>query len=272
MNTSFGMITKNSGDRVPFDINKLKQSLRMSGASEQLITEICSEIQLIFYDRIPTKEIYKKAFHLLKKNAIMELGPTGYPFEKFVSGLLKYEGYKTQVGVLVKGLCVTHEIDVIAEKDNQHFMIECKFHAEPGRVCNVKIPLYIQSRFKDVESQWEKIPGHQIKFHQGWVVNNTRFSADAIAYGECAGLHLVSWNHPEQGSLKERIDRSGLHPITCLTTLKKNEKKLYLDTGNVLCTELCHQPSLLYDILVPEERHKEILNEAHELCGMKHAK
>ena len=60
-----------------------------------------------------------------------------------------------------------HEVDVIAEKDNQHFMIECKFHNDSSRNCNVKIPLYTQSRFLDILKRWEKMPGHTAKFHQG---------------------------------------------------------------------------------------------------------
>ena len=101
-----------------------------------------------------------------------------------------------------------------------------------GRKCNVKIPLYIHSRFLDVEKAWQQRPGHDHKYHQGWVVTNTRFTDDAVQYGTCAGLNLVSWNFPKEGSLKERIDRSGLHPITCLSVLTKKEKQLLLDRGH----------------------------------------
>ncbi len=68
----------------------------------------------------------------------MELGDTGYPFEKFVAALLRSEGYETKVGVIVQGHCVTHEVDVVAENDRHHYMCECKFHNSQGRFCNVK--------------------------------------------------------------------------------------------------------------------------------------
>src|SRR5690606_6702976 len=149
---------------------------------------------------------------------------SGYPFEKYVGEILKHEGYKTRVGQIVQGHCVQHEVDVIASKDDQHFMVECKFHSDQVRKCDVKIPLYIHSRFLDVEKAWEQRPGHGHKFHQGWVMTNPRFTTDATQYGTCAGLNLVSWDFPKKGSLRERIDGSGLHPITCLTTLTKKEK------------------------------------------------
>tara|TARA_R110002072_G_scaffold166080_1_gene319298 strand:+ start:5558 stop:6376 length:819 start_codon:yes stop_codon:yes gene_type:complete len=271
-----------SGEKAEFDKSKLKHSLERSGASDLVIQKVINEVTLSLYDGITTKEIYKKAFDLLRKTsqpstaaryklkkAIMELGPTGFPFEKFVGKILSYEGFKTQVGVIVKGHCVNHEIDVIAQKNNQHFMIECKFHSDAGRYCNVKIPLYIQSRFKDVEAQWAKQSGHDNKFHQGWVVTNTRFSGDAIQYGRCVDLYLLSWDHPIKDSLKERIDRSGLHPITCLTTLTKNEKQQLLDKGIVLCTDLISHPKLINSLEISKRRQKNILHETHELCNKK---
>ena len=145
-------------------------------------------------------------------------------------------------------------------------MIECKYHSDQGRTCNVKIPLYIQSRFLDVEKQWQKQPGHQMKFHQGWVYTNTRLTTDAIQYGTCMGLGLVSWDYPRENGLKDRIDQSGLHPLTALTTLTRAEKTKLLDEGIVLCKELHESPKLLEKIGVPKSRHKNILIDSSELC------
>ncbi|MEX2589052.1 MAG: restriction endonuclease, partial [Chitinophagales bacterium] len=210
----------------------------------------------------PTAARYK-----LKK-AIMELGPSGYPFERFVGEILRKQGYETEVGVIVKGYCVEHEVDVLAKKDDQQFMIECKFHNTQGRNCDVKIPLYIQSRFKDIEKEWLKQEAHRGKFHQGWLVNNTRFTDDALQYGNCAGLKLIGWDYPKQGSLKDMINISGLHPITCLTTLNKHEKNKLLEKDLVLSAELHLKPELLNEIGISEKRHRKILEEARELCGV----
>lgn len=271
-------IRKYSGELEEFDIKKLIKSLRRSKADETLVQEIANEIRDRVSHGMTTKEIYRSAFRMLKskarvsasryklKKALMELGPSGYPFEKFVGAILSQEGFDTKVGVIVQGNCVQHEVDVIAEKDNKHYMIECKYHSDQGRFCNVKIPLYIHSRFLDVEKQWEKQQGHKTKFHQGGVYTNTRFTTDAIQYGTCVGLMLTSWDYPKGNGLKERIDRSGLHPLTSLTTLTKAEKSKLLDKGIVLCKDISENPSFLGQIGIAKQRQKKILEDSEELC------
>ncbi|HEA21629.1 MAG TPA: ATPase, partial [Pricia antarctica] len=253
-------IVKYSGDVVPFDVDKLINSLRRAQASEELIQQIVEQVEDQIYDGITTKKIYQMAFKILKgksrvsaskyklKKALMELGPSGFPFEKLVGKLLEYEGFATKVGVIVQGNCVQHEIDVIAKKDDTHHMIECKYHSDQGRFCNVKIPLYIHSRFLDVEKQWERQKGHEDKLHRGGVYTNTRFTTDAVQYGKCVGLLLTSWDYPMGNGLKDRIDKLGLHPLTALTTLTKAEKTKLLDTGIVLCKELHEKPVILKQI------------------------
>lgn len=272
------LITKASGEKAYFDEDKLRHSLSKAGAEDFQIAEIISELVKELYDGISTKRIYHLAFDRLKnrskhlaaryhlKQAIMELGPSGYPFEKFVGEILKYQGYSVDVGVIVKGKCVNHEVDVIALADHHHFMIECKYHNQRGIVCDVKIPLYINSRFKDVEAEWVKLPGHDKRSHQGWVVTNTKFSTDAIQYGNCAGLKLLGWDYPIKGSLKDLIDDLGLYPITCLTTLSKAEKQKLLDNKIVLCLELCENPKLLYDLGMNDLKVKRIIEEGQMLC------
>lgn len=271
-------ITKASGVKVPFSLDKLHQSLRKSGAKETLINEVLNEIKNVIYEGIPTKKIYKLAYKMLRKascpsaakyklkNAIMELGPSGFPFEKYIAAILNHQGYSIKVGQFIQGHCVTHEIDVVAEKEDRLFMIECKFHNSTGYVCDVKIPLYIQSRFKDVEQESKKIPGNGTKFHQGWVVTNTKFSTDAIQYGLCSGLHLLGWDFPANESLREMIDNSKLYPITCLTTLTHNEKEILLNKKIVLCLELINHAELLDVLQLPLERRINVRNELRELC------
>lgn len=272
------LITKASGELRPFSGEKLMQSLLRSGADRQLAEQVAAEVTARLYKGISTKKIYRWAFNMLKerskhlaakyklKRGIMELGPSGYPFEKFIGEILRYQGYRVSLGQIVKGHCVSHEIDVIAEKEAQHFMVECKYRNLPGTVCDVKIPLYIQARFKDVEAAWLKLPGHGTKFHQGWVVTNTRFTGDAIQYGTCAGLRLIGWDYPNGGSLRSQIDDLGLYPVTCLTTLSRTEKQQLLDKRIVLCKEICDDEALLLAAGVKTTRVAAVLKEASDLC------
>jgi Holliday junction resolvase len=271
-------IIKASGERAAFDAEKLRHSLERAGAGDDAIARILAETDDVLYSGITTKEIYKRAYSLLRKTsaplaakyklkkAIQELGPSGYPFEKYVAEVLKYQGYQVKVGQIVQGHCVQHEVDVIAEKADRHFMIECKFHSDDGRKCDVKIPLYIHSRFLDVEKAWKKQPGHSTKFHQGWVVTNTRFTTDAIRYGTCAGMYLMGWDFPKKGNLKERIEIAGLHPLTCLATLAKREKQQLLDRKIVLCKEICNDEKLLEAAGVSPRRIGKVMKEARQLC------
>ncbi|MBN8670005.1 MAG: restriction endonuclease [Chitinophagales bacterium] len=271
-------VTKASGNKATFSVDQLRHSLLRSGADNQRVESIIDKIIRESYEGIPTKLIYRKAYSLLKglpnaeasryklKNAILELGPTGFPFEQFIGRLLKHMGYEVKVGQVVKGHCVTHEVDVIAQKDQEHFMIECKFHNQKGFNCDVKIPLYISARFWDIEKNWKKLNGHENKIHQAWLVTNTRFSDDAISYGLCSGLKLIGWDFPKGNSLKDLIDRNGLHPITSLSTLTKFEKQTLLDNDIVLCSELKNAMSLLSKIVSSEERVKKIDTECHHLC------
>lgn len=271
-------VTKASGKRMIFLPGKLKHSLKRSGADEATGKQIVDDILMDAYDGISTQEIYKRAFRLLKhnsrqqaaryklKHAIMELGPTGFPFEIFIGKIFEQLQYKVKTGQIFKGECVKHEVDVIAAKDNRLVFAECKFHNRPGIKCDVKIPLYVHSRFRDIENYYQKQPDTNDKIHEGWVVTNTHFTEDAIQYGGCAGLELLGWDYPQGNGLKDMIDRMSLHPITCLTTLRNTEKQFLLDKKIVLSNQLLQDSHLLKNLRIDDSRMKQILMEIEGLC------
>ncbi|WP_242084635.1 restriction endonuclease [Aestuariivivens sediminis] len=278
METSSINITKSSGERVKFSLAKLKASLKRTGADEHTVDQIIDKVKDELYPDISTKEIYNRAFALLKKKkrvlaskyklkkAIYELGPTGFPFERFIGAILKYSGYTVEIDTVLNGQCVTHEIDVLAHKNGETTVIECKFHSEEGLKCNVKIPLYIHSRYTDVKAYWNSNPKNNSKLTKGWVVTNTRFTEDAIQYGQCANLYLLSWDYPKNDGLKDRIDRLGLYPITVSTLLSRREKQFLLSRDIVLCRELIGDVFYLDHLGISELRKQNILNEIQMLC------
>lgn len=271
-------IVKASGDKVLFSEEKLRASLKRSGADSKLISQILTLVKDELYDGITTKELYNRAYSFLRrkkpvyaskyklKKAIYELGPTGFPFERFLSSVLKYSGYKTEVGKTVAGKCVSHEIDVVAEKNGSIIIIECKFHGEQGRNCNVKIPLYIYSRYQDIKSAGDNSISNIREPDECWVVTNTRFTKDAIVYGNCTGLYLLSWDYPKGNSIKDRIDRLGLYPITVSTLLTKREKQFLLSRDVVLCRQLLKDSFYLDHLGVSDTRKTKILKEVGSLC------
>jgi hypothetical protein len=273
------LIQKASGEMQPFSQDKLEGSLRKAGASDVIIDSIIHEIVNWIEEGVTTKKIYTKAYNLLRqkqrsvaaryslKKAIMDLGPTGYPFEHFVGQLIKQQGFDVLVGQIIQGQCVEHEVDVVATSGNRQYLVECKFYNSQAKNANVKVPLYIHSRVNDIIRKRQTIPKfNNMSFH-GWIVTNTRFTTDAIDYGKCAGLHMVSWDYPKGHSLKEMIEAKGIFPITALTTLNKQQKQKLLDNGIVLCQQICKEPQLLDSIGLKKNESEKVLLEAKDLSG-----
>lgn len=61
-------IIKSSGKKARFSLDKLSNSLRRSGADHNLVEQIVNQVMDELYDGISTKEIYNRAYALLKKN------------------------------------------------------------------------------------------------------------------------------------------------------------------------------------------------------------
>jgi hypothetical protein len=272
-------IIKASGEKVKFSMDKVENSLGRAGASKEVIDKILSKLQNELYDGITTKEVYNRAFTLLKKKhrlvaskyklkkAIYELGPTGFPFERFVAAVLDNSGYGVEINRILKGKCVSHEVDILAKYGDDIILIECKFHSDQGRHCDVKIPLYIHSRYQDIYNAPIKNKPKDIQINKGWLVTNTRFTSDALKYGLCIDLYLLSWDFPIGNGLKDRIDESGLYPITVSTLLTKREKNFLLSRDVVLCKELIHDNFYLDHLGITEVRKAKILNEMEMLCA-----
>ena len=271
-------IKKASGEKVAFEPQKLLNSLTKAGAVPEVAEVILKQIESELRPGMSTARIYQRAFNLLRKSsrplaakyklkrAVMELGPSGYPFEQYVGALLERQGYKVKVGVTVMGKCVSHEVDVLAEKDNHRLAIECKFGAKAGKRLDVKVPLYIRSRVNDLIDAWREEPGGKDLIYEGWIVTNGMFSGDAQEYGTCSGMTLVSWDFPQHSNLKIRIERSGLYPVTTLVTLTKAEKKILLDKGIILIKSLLDHPHLLESLNVSPTRRKRAQEEIEALC------
>ncbi len=272
-------VKKNYGGYDLFDVEKLKSALNRSGANHTEINAIIEQLLPRLYDGITTKKIYQIAYGLLRKcshrvagryrlkKAIMELGPTGYPFEKFVGKLFEADGYKAVTGVQLQGKCVGHEVDVVAEKGDKKYMVECKFHSDTRKKSDVKVALYIQSRFLDVSARWKEEDNNPKLIYKGMVVTNTRFSEDAMQFGKCAGLKVVSWDYPQGNSLKDWIDRSGYHPVTSLNSLRRKEKQILLEDGIVLCRQLAKDFTQLNKLNLSNTRIRKIKQETADLIS-----
>ncbi|MBI3573524.1 restriction endonuclease [Candidatus Kaiserbacteria bacterium] len=271
------IVIKGDGEREEFQIDKLVRSLTHSGADTALSGRIAGEIARGVTDGMTTTEIYQKAFRMLHKEesvvaarysmrrAILDLGPTGFPFEDFIGELFRARGYTTSTRVVVKGRCAEHEVDVVMRKGNRTIGAELKFHNTPGFKTDIKTALYVRARYWDIE--WGAEDRHEkAGIDEGWLITNTKFTTNAMDYAECAGIALLGWNYPKSAGLSEMIKQTGIYPITVLTTLSKTDKARLLAAGVTLCHTIMQRPDSLAVLGLPPAKVRSVVAESTGVC------
>jgi len=269
-------VVKIDGSTEAFNAQKLKNSLLRSGATQEEVSSILTEIESILYDGIRTQEIYRHAFELLRnsesivaaryslRRALFNLGPTGFPFEDFLARLFAFEGYKTKTRVIIQGNCAEHELDVAAYKDDHSFVAEAKFHAHPGIKSDLQVALYSFARLHDLRNA--KICSEDIcGVKELLIVTNTKFTTAAEKYAHCNGLKLLSWDQPKENNLHDKIQKAGMYPITVLQSLSQSQKRALIDRGVIVCKDLIEKPHLLRHAHISPKRIDIVLKEADAL-------
>jgi ubiquinone biosynthesis protein COQ9 len=241
------------------------------------VEDILHKISKEILDGISTKKIYKRAFALLKKeanshaarynlrSALQLLGPAGFFFEKYIARLFESEGYQTVTNLILPGKCVSHEIDVLIKKDDELSMIECKFHSARENKSDVKVSLYVFSRFNDLKERKRIVFAKNEIISKCWIVTNNRFTSDAVDFAKCSGMNLLSWDYPKNNNLKTKNDIDCLYPVTCLTTLSLAEKNKLLILDIILAKELINNSDKLEKVGLSANRIKNVLKEVAEL-------
>lgn len=270
-------ILKADGTYESFKPDKLRRSLRKAGATREEIHNIVSEIESILYDGMKTQEIYRHAFTLLRsselpaaaryslRRALFNLGPTGFPFEDFLSRLFQAEGYSTRTRVTLKGKCAIHELDIAAYTPEHSFLVEAKFHTHPGIKSDLQVALYSYARYMDLVGS-RSCPGDTCGVSELWLVTNTKFTSTAEKYAECCGLKLLGWDYPKKGNLHDRIREAHLYPITVLQSLNSAQKQGLIKRNVIVCRDLLAKPHLLRHIHISTKKTEEVLSEARQLC------
>jgi len=272
-------IVKASGEQEPFNESKLVKSLSTSGMSVDVASQTLDYLKRHIKTGVTTHDIHdhitsylienranREYFNYGLKRAVMELGPSGHPFEKLVADVLSLYGYKTEVGVIVLGKCVTHEIDIVALKENKQFFIECKFHNSPGVKTDIQVALYTYARFQDVKSAMVQNHGTEISYYP-WLITNTKVTSEVLDYSRCMEFDVTSWLLPKGHGLHELIIESGLHPITMLYEIPRNKIQTLIDRGIVTCARLKRaiEDNSISDILSEIESQK-IMSTIISIC------
>ncbi|MFH1473017.1 MAG: ATP cone domain-containing protein [bacterium] len=270
-------IVKANGSREAFEPEKLRASLLNSGANNEVAEKVVTHLSSELRDDMTTSEIYKHAFSVLNnmsrpvarsyslRRAVMDLGPSGFPFEDFVAEILKAKGFTCLTRQTLLGGCVPHEVDVVAYNEKKLLIVEAKFHNELGTKSDLKVALYVKARFDDLRDNVYDYGRDDRKITDAWLVTNTKFSSTAIHYGLCRDLIMIGWNYPEKGNLQDMIEEEVLHPITCLSSLSSSDKKTLIEASVVLCSTIKKNPEILNQILGKKFELEPVINEINEL-------
>ncbi len=147
-------------------------------------------------------------------------------------------GHDVETNVFLKGKCVRHEVDVFAINRKEVSLIECKYHNTSGKVTDVKVAMYIHSRFQDLKHSIKlRYPGKTVR---KILVTNTRCTSDAIQYAECMGLNIISWSYPENRSLQRLIEDKKLYPVTIISGVRSGLVETLFDHNIILLKDLAN--------------------------------
>ena len=270
-------ITKADGTQEFFKVEKLRRSLRRAGAQPGEINDILDKVDGTLFDGIKTQEIYRNAFALLRENqptsaaryslrrALFNLGPTGFPFEKFLGRLFEKDGYSTRTGIIIQGKCASHEIDVAAYKSDHSFVGEAKFHARPGVKSDLQVAMYSYARLMDLKEA--RICSDDVcGVKEFWLITNTKFTSTAREYGTCVGLKMLSWDYPKNNNLHDRIQRAGVYPVTVLQSLSTSQKETLIARDIILCVDLLQNEHILRHLHLSKRKREALMNEVAQIC------
>ncbi len=268
-------VIKRDGEQVVFDDMRVIRSMERSGVPKELFDRVLEHIKerVQTDNTITTDEIFyhireflvhkdrKSALRFNLRQGIFELGPTGFPFEQYLARIFESQGYKTQVDLIMQGECVSHEIDVLLEKNGKREIIEAKFHNQSFGKTDVQVLLYTYARFLDIKER--------NKIEAVWVATNTKLTVDAITYAECKGIKTLAWNYPDNESLQDFVERPKMYPVTIMTDLTTEEKRRLIDNDIVLASDLIKIPEdeFVTKYMIDKQRVAEIKKSASLICG-----
>jgi len=251
-------VTKFNKEIESYFEKKAINSARRAGASRDLAIKAVKKLEKELYEGIETSEISEKLKKILReenqkvslkfnlKKAIRLLGPTGFPFEKYVAEIFENQGFKTKTNLFLRGKCCSHEIDFVAKKDNLLYIGECKYRNLHFGKVHTKDALANYARFLDVKKEENQ---------KSLLVTNNKFTSKAIRYSKCVGVELLGWKYPAKRGLEKLIEDQKLYPITILPSLKKSQLDFFIKNKIMMAKYLLEGRSLrVPEVLIKEAK------------------
>ncbi|MFB6212515.1 MAG: hypothetical protein ABEI53_01700 [Candidatus Magasanikbacteria bacterium] len=272
-------VTKASGEKEEYSQEKFCNSLKRAGVPSPVVDKTCKIMEEKIDSGIETNKLFKQAREVLMeenpilagkyslKQAIMKLGPAGYHFEKYFAAILEEYSYQTQTNQNMQGKCITHETDILAEKNDNHFIIEAKYHNERGIKSDTQTALYTHERFRDIKEHHIKNKEEGFN-HKSWLVTNTKLTSMALDYARCRNIKVTGWNCAINGkSLEKIIEKRSLYPVTLLPAVNKFARRAFAKKDIFFAKDLIYfsKEDLHKKFGIYKDVAKKIHNQAKEI-------
>ncbi|MBU0619431.1 hypothetical protein KKD62_04325 [Patescibacteria group bacterium] len=245
------------GKEEQFSFKKVYHSARRAGVDHKLAKQIAEKIEAESYPGIETRKIFHRIKSILDQQApatsmrfslkkgMRKLGPTGFPFEKYVKRVLENHGFKIKINQLVPGQCLSaYEIDFVGEdKTRAVFVGECKYRVAAGDRVDLEKALANYARFLDIGNGSFLRQNYQVgQKLKSLLVTNAKFTSQAIKYSRCMGVELLGWRYPQNQGLEYLIESKQLYPITILPSVTPALLQIFSQQQIMLAKGLLEHP------------------------------
>lgn len=266
------ILKKADGSEEVFSEVKFERSLRRAGFNKDMYPDVYTRVLEDIRRAPSTEAVFETTLGHLRevpgswaarysiKRAVLALGPSGFPFEKFMAEVFRAHGAQAVVNdVTLDGRCVTHEVDIVFTLNGLRVGVESKFHNSLGTKTDIKDMLYVTARYEDL------VAARNPRVDTGCLITNTRFTEHASRYALCKGVPAIGWEYPLGWGIQKLIETAHVHPVTTLATLTDAEKHALVQRGTVLAKSLHDKPNLLAAAGVGAHKHDAVLAEVAHL-------
>lgn len=241
-------ILNSFGEQEPFSRKKIYDSILLAGGSKETAEKISNIIEKKGRSNWTTFEIHKLIRNLLKKEkqvyamrfdlkyAMKRFGPEGFYFEKFIKEVYEALGYKVVNNRIVKGRCISYEIDFIAKNEKVTFLGECKYRNMIGQRVDVNVVLKGFAVRDDIRNDHLDLNNIETI-----IVTNEKFTEKAISYAKCKKISILGWKYPKEAGLEKIIEENGLYPITILPSFNSHYLNIFSEENVLIAKNLTEE-------------------------------
>jgi len=248
------LVKKADGSMQVFDREKIVRTCLRMGADRRAAYEIAERIERRLYPGISTERILQMIFQFMRRDKpsvsnLFDLGKglslmSSKPeFEVFVQALLARNGFEVSPNRLLVGRCVEHEVDAIAKKDGITFFVEAKHHSMYHTLTGLDESRIARAVLEDV-MEGVAIGKSDLKIDRAMIVTNTRYSEQAVRYGNCRNILQIGWSSPTDKGLQSMVAGTKLLPLSCLRGLGLNARIKLALSGIVLFEQIVQEDTM----------------------------